>query len=258
MSRASAIYAGWVRHRRYQPRPHTFRYRLFMMYLDLDELPTLFDRYWFWSASRPAPARFRRRDHFGNPSRPLKEAVLEKVREATGTAPAGPVRLLTHLAYFGYCFNPVSFFYCFDPAGERVETIVAEVDNTPWGERHLYVLSPARDEGRDARHRYRFRKEFHVSPFLPMEIDYDWRFIDPGRFLAVHIDCRRGGAALFDATMTLKRREITGASLAEVLAGYPVMTGKVVAAIYWQALRLWLKRTPFFTHPAKRDGIEGA
>ncbi len=229
-----------------------------MMYLDLDELPDLFAGRWFWSASGPALARFRRRDHFGDPAVPLKQAVIEAVREATGAAPEGPVRLLTHLAYFGYCFNPVSFFYCFDASGAKVRTIVAEVDNTPWGERHLYVLSPAHDEGRDARHRYRFRKEFHVSPFLPMDIDYDWRFIDPGRFLAVHIDCRRMGERVFDATMTMKRREITGTSLAEVLAWHPFMTGKVFASIYWQAFRLWARRTPFFTHPARPGGKGGA
>ena len=254
MSRASAIYTGWVRHRRFEPHVHAFSYRVFLMYLDLDELPELFRGRWFWSTERPAPARFRRADHLGDPAMPLKRAVAETVREATGRAPAGPIRLLTHLAYFGYCFNPVSFYYCFDAAGERVEAIVAEVDNTPWGERHVYVLDPARDEGRDGRHRYRFPKAFHVSPFLPMGIDYDWRFVDPGRFLAVHIDCNRGGRKVFDATMTLTRREITGGSLAATLAWHPCMTGKVLAAIYWQALRLWLKRTPFFTHPAKRAG----
>ncbi|MBP1612032.1 MAG: chromosome partitioning protein ParA, partial [Acidobacteria bacterium] len=124
MSRASAIYGGWVRHRRFAPHPHAFSYRVFLMYLDLDELPELFRGRWFWSAERPAPARFRRADHLGDPAVPLKQAVAEKVREATGHAPAGPIRLLTHLAYFGYCFNPVSLYYCFDAAGERVETIV--------------------------------------------------------------------------------------------------------------------------------------
>jgi hypothetical protein len=254
VSRASAIYGGWVRHRRFAPHPHAFSYRVFLMYLDLDELPELFRGRWFWSAERPAPARFRRADHLGDPAVPLKQAVAEKVREATGRVPAGPIRLLTHLAYFGYCFNPVSIYYCFDAAGERVETIVAEVDNTPWGERHVYVLDPARDEGRDGRHRYRFPKAFHVSPFLPMEIDYDWRLVDPGRFLALHMDCNAGGRKVFDATLTLKRREITGGSLAATLAWHPFMTGKVLAAIYWQALRLWLKGTPFFTHPDKRAG----
>ncbi len=254
MSRASAIYAGWVRHRRFAPHPHAFSYRVFLMYLDLDELPELFRGRWFWSAQRPAPARFRRADHLGDPAVPLKQAVSEQVRAATGREPAGPIRLLTHLAYFGYCFNPVSIYYCFDAAGEQVETIVAEVDNTPWGERHVYVLDPTRDEGRDGRHRYRFPKEFHVSPFMPMAIDYDWRFVDPARHLAIHMDCLSGGGKLLDATLTLARREITGTSLAAVLAWHPFMTGKVLAAIYWQALRLWLKRTPFFTHPARRAG----
>ena len=164
------------------------------MYLDLDELPELFRGRWLWSAERPAlgpvPARA-----ITSATRPCRstQAVPRRCARRPGARPAGPIRLLTHLAYFGYCFNPVSFYYCFDAAGERVETIVAEVDNTPWGERHVYVLDPARDEGRDGRHRYRFPKAFHVSPFLPMEIDYDWRLVDPGRFLAVHMDCNAGG-----------------------------------------------------------------
>ncbi|MEZ5451088.1 MAG: DUF1365 family protein, partial [Thiolinea sp.] len=128
----SRLYVGRVNHRRYTPRPHAFSYRLFMLYLDLDELPTLFKPYWLWSVDRPNLARFRRRDHLGDPQQPLSEAVRERIEQETGRRPAGPIRLLTHFSYFGYRFNPVSFYYCFDAADQQLEYIVAEVNNTPW------------------------------------------------------------------------------------------------------------------------------
>jgi DUF1365 family protein len=247
----SCIYLGRVRHRRFQPAEHAFSYRMFMMYLDLGEMPDLFDRYWLWSAKRPAPAWFRRSDHLGNPDIPLDEALRDLVGERTGTRPQGPVRLLTHLRYLGYCFNPVSFYYCFDASGQNLETIVAEVDNTPWGERHCYVLTEAMNTSQTKKKRYQFDKQFHVSPFMSMEMQYDWRFAAPGPVLVAHLENLIRDKTLFDATLTLTRREITGSALTKVLAAHPLMTGKVMAAIYWQALRLWLKKNPVYTHPSK-------
>ncbi len=249
----SCIYEGTVRHRRFTPAAHGYTYRLFMMYLDLDELPELFRGRWLWSSERPAPARFRRRDHLGDPAQPLSEAVRDLVAQTCGRRPEGPIRLLTHLRYFGYGFNPVSFYYCFDREGRRVETVVAEVNNTPWGEQHPYVLGEALNEAGPGRKRYRFAKAFHVSPFMDMDVQYDWRFVDPDRRLTIHMDNWQRGARFFDATMTLARTEITGPSLARVLAQYPVMTAKVIGAIYWNALRLWLKRVPLHTHPAAQS-----
>lgn len=243
----SCLYKGWVRHRRVAPTHNTFRYRMFMLYVDLAELPQLFDGTPFWSARRPALAWFRRRDYLGPASVPLDEAVRNLVEQRTGARPSGPIRLLTHLRYFGYCINPVSFYYCFDADGQRLETIVAEITNTPWGERHQYVLAAGLQPA--PLKRFGFDKRFHVSPFMPMEIRYQWCFNAPSDRLAVHMQNYREGRYMFDATLSLRREPISAGALVRALLGYPAMTLKVVAAIHFQALRLWWKRTPFYAHP---------
>ncbi len=248
----SCIFEGQVRHSRSAPVEHRFRYRVFYMYLDLDELPSLFDGRWFWSVKRWAPARFRRSDHTGDRNVPLKDSIRQLVQRETGKAPAGPVRLLTHLSYFGYCQNPVSFYYCFDATGEVLETVVAEVTNTPWGEQQCYVLPVDQSHINGKALRFTPEKVMHVSPFIDMDIDYDWSFTQPGDALKVFMAIAKDDRRVFDAAMDLHRTEITTGSLARVLIQYPFMTGKVVAGIYWQALRLWLKRCPFYPHPSKR------
>lgn len=234
-----------------RPVPHVFSYRLFMMYLDLAELPNLFARRRFWSARKPALARFRRSDHFGDPSVPLDESVRRLVERETGVRPEGPIRLLTHLRYFGHVFNPVSFYYCFDGNSETVETIVAEVNNTPWGERHCYVLPQHRDHGSGDHHRYRPEKAMHVSPFMEMDVEYDWRFNNPADRLTVHMENSCGGRKTFDATLDLNRKEISSSALTGVLLAYPLMTVRIIVAIYWQAALLWLKGTPVHDHPSR-------
>jgi DUF1365 family protein len=250
----SCLYEGVVRHRRRSPVEHGFRRRIFMSYLDLDELDVVFRGRWLWSTRRPALVRFRREDHLGDPARPLAQAVRDLVEERRGVRPSGPIRLLTHLRTLGYAFNPVSLLYCFDGAGRHVESIVAEVSNTPWNERHTYVLTPELDRGRGALHRYRTPKEFHVSPFMDMEQDHAWTFRDPGERLSVVIQNRSAvDGRFFSASLSLRRREITGPALARALVRYPLMPLQVIASIYGQALRLRLKGAPVYPHPRERQ-----
>lgn len=248
---ASAIYRGQIQHRRHAPHPHAFRYPLFMLYLDLDELPHVFAGRWLWSVNRRNLAEFRRSDFLGDADRPLKDCVLDEVERISGERPHGPVRMLAHLRYFGHCFNPVTFYYCFEEDGSSLHSIVAEITNTPWKERHRYVL-PVRGAGDPARGwLWDFRKDFHVSPFLPLERDYRWRFALPGESLFVHMDSRASDGKDFDATLSLRREPLSAGSLARCLLRHPAMTLRVVIAIHWQALLIWRKRNPVYDHPNK-------
>ncbi|MDH4048382.1 MAG: DUF1365 domain-containing protein [Gammaproteobacteria bacterium] len=252
----SCIFSGQVKHSRTVPVAHAFSYRLFMMYLDLDELSHVFHGRWFWSTKRPALARFRRENYLGDPAEPLAESVRKLVASRTGSTPNGPIRLLTNLSYFGYCFNPISVYYCFDRDDTRVEAIVAEVSNTPWGERHCYVLDGSTNLGDDRIHRYESRKELHVSPFMDMDIDYNWLLTAPSDNVVVRISNLARKDRIFAATLILRRKEINAASLAFTLAAYPFMTIKVILAIHWQALRLWLKGCRIKAHPAKHSPVQ--
>ena len=252
----SAIYYGHVRHRRFDVREHEFHYRLALAYIDLDELPTLLGGRLL--VSRPGPARFRRRHYLGDEHVPLADAVRDVVADQAGVRPSGPVRVLTKLSSFGHCFNPVSFYYCMDEAAERVDAVVAEVTNTPWGERHAYVLArgsedcpPAQTAG--AVLAGNSTKALHVSPFMGMDQRYEWRVSVPGETLSVHIASSHEGDLAFDATLSLHRHELTKTTLARMSARYPVSALRMLALIYAQALRLKLKGVPVHPHP--KEGL---
>lgn len=259
MTLHSALFEGWLRHRRMSPTRHDFTMPLFMVYLDLAEINQFFRPFrngMLWSQDQPAIARFCREDYLadsrGDTSGPLDVAVRDRISAATGRTPRGPIRLLTHLRYLGHIFNPVSFYYCFDEADTAVETIVAEITNTPWKDRHAYVLH---DRQTHTSHRYQFDKCFHVSPFMPMDLKYDWTFTPPprvsGERLDVHMNLDNAhGEQVFDATLRMVRHEATPANMRRMLWTFPLMTTRVVARIHTEALRLWLKRVPIWPHAA--------
>ncbi|GAA5442414.1 hypothetical protein Misp06_00588 [Microbulbifer sp. NBRC 101763] len=256
----SAIYTGWVQHRRFSPRQNQFRYKVFMVYLDLAELDSFCSLSRWWSTRGWAPARFCRKDFFGDPVLSLDEAVRRRVEDVCGERPQGPVRVLANWRYFGYNMNPITIYYCFDGEGNKVRWLLLDVHNTPWNERHSYVLdcrSGARVQ------KVAFAKAFHVSPFMPITQGYRWRSITPGDRLTAYLqnfDTSTGGESerpLFDAVLSLRRREVSSAVLNSILIQYPFMTAKVIATIYWQALKLWIKRTPVFSHPGSKRGTQG-
>jgi uncharacterized protein len=251
---ASAVYEGVVRHRRYEPRKHEFCYRVAQLYLDLDELDHVFAERWLWSVGRRNLAELRRSDFLGPACTSLSDAVRDCIQHATGKRPDGPIRLLTHARYAGYSFNPVSFYYCYSAGSAALEYVVAEITNTPWRERHAYVLAAREAQQRGRALQWSFAKAFHVSPFMPMDRSYEWRFTAPGKDLFVHMDVLRQDGREFDATLALRRRPLNGSSLARVLLRYPLMTSQVMGAIYWHALRLRLKGIPFYDHPKTIQG----
>jgi DUF1365 family protein len=287
---ASAVYMGWVRHRRFAPIERAFTFPLYMLYVDLDEVDAVFARQRLWARDagrrRLALGRFTRSDYLGDPSRELKEEVICRVALTLGFKPAGAVRLLTHARQYGYVFNPVSFYYCFSErdtsGGEQLLAIVAEITNTPWKDRHAYVLdcrtqaphacSDAAQAacGSSRPRRFNFEKIFHVSPFLPMGLAYDWSFSVPcpqsGSRLGVHMTLRETersasvdgpdaratpGRRAFDATLRLERRPIGPRTLDGMLLRFPLLTARVFLAIHLHALRLWLRRVPVFPRPSR-------
>jgi DUF1365 family protein len=255
------LYKGTLRHRRFRPRKHEFTYTLFMAWLDIDRIPELMAKSPWTSYNGFNWASFEERDHFGDPRLPLRERVAQDALAHNVPLPDGPIFLLTHLRYLGYCFNPISFYFCYDRSG-HLDTILAEVNST-FGESRNYWLWPKNrqssanvldPQSSATALRYRCPKTMHVSPFMDMNLDYEFVLTEPGDTLVAHMTTVERDAASpphFDATLSLKREPWTARNLGRILVEHPWMTAKVIGAIHWEALRLFLKRVPVFTHPAR-------
>lgn len=241
----SALYVGEVFHSRKKPKPHSFKYRLFMLYLDLEELDDVLQLSKFWGRSRLAIARFKREDFHGDPTQPLAQSVLDTVERVLCFRPTGPVRMLANFRYFGVIMNPLVVYYCFDSSGTKLEALVAEVNNTPWNEKHPYVLDcrTAAFDGEFQKHK--FSKEFTVSPFNPLNMVYHWESSLPRERVRIKIENEQHGEIVFNACLNLERVELSGSVLTKILIQFPLLSVKVISAIYWQAMNIFIKGNPF-------------
>ena len=219
-----------------------------MPLVDIEALPGLVDPIPFWSARKLALARFKREDFLGDPAIPLADEVRRTIKEATGETQQGPIFLLANWRYFGFQINPIACYFCYDASGEHLEFLIAEVTNTPWDERHCYVLRASDSQGNVATE---FAKAMHVSPFNPMDMTYQWRSSAPGDSLAIKLSNLQNGERIFDASLSLAAEPFTPGNLSRAVLSFPFMTFKVAAGIYWQALKLWLKGVPLIPHPKR-------
>jgi DUF1365 family protein len=246
MQISNHIYKGNIRHRRYTPFSRKFQYSTFMTYFDINMIETLFNKSIFWNTNKRAVISFYREDYHGDKNISLDKAVRNTVLKKTGKSISGPIRILTHLRYFGYCFNPVSFYYCYDKEDSNVELIMAEVTNTPWNERHCYFITNKKHKN----FKQNLKKKLHVSPFWDMDHDYQWYFSVPRESLNVNMINYKDSKKVFDATLTLtKKSELNVNNLLLHSLRFPFITLIVFLRIHFQAMKLWIKGATFFDHP---------
>ena len=248
LSTRNFIYNGVIRHRRHNPFRSEFSYSIFMIYLDIGDLDSILKKSLFWNINKPAVVSFNRSDFHGDPDISLDDAVRNTIENRTGSRPRGKIRMLAHLRYFGYCFNPVTFYYCFSHDDKRINYILAEVTNTPWKERYAYVLTAS-----DNSHKIKsnMKKKLHVSPFWDMDHNYEWVFSSPKEKLSVLMKNYKNGDNVFDASLSMKRMDLNKSNLFKSVFRYPFITIKVVFWIHFQAFFLWLRGATFYTHPSK-------
>lgn len=238
----SAIYTGKLRHRRFTPIEHEFIYDITLFFMDLDDIDSLMASSRWYSSSKANLAQFRRSDFMAPHDMPLKAIAIKEVETNLHRTLHNPkVYLLSNLRLWGACFNPVSFYYVYE--AESLVAIVAEVNNTPWNQRHRYVIQLG---GQQSPYQTSFNKSFHVSPFNPMDMRYQWQCNRPGESLDVHMENWVEASKHMDATLTLQKKSWSSTHLNQVLLRTPFNSMKVPLSIYWQALKLWWKKAPFY------------
>lgn len=241
----SALYKGVTWHTRFAPKYHTFKYDMFMLWLDLDELSVIDRQLPGFSLNRFNWGSFREADHASQVGA-LKKHVLSTANELGGELTADcKVFFLGHLRYLGCYFSPVNFYYIYHPDGRLLE-ILANVSNTPWNERHYYrVLN---HDGC-----YQQAKTFTVSPFNPLDMQYHWQFNRPDEKLFLQIENWQQQKKIFVAGLQFKKYPLSKKNYYMALIRFPCMSVTMVTAIYWQALKIWLKGNPFLGHSASNS-----
>ena len=252
------LYTGWVQHTRTEPKQHQFRYNYFQVWLDVEQ-PHLIDQISrFWSSKKNNLVRYEKENYQpGNDS--IHLAICNLIKQKTKRNFDGKVYLLANLTHWGYCYNPVSFYFCYDHQ-QQLQYILSEIHNTPWGERFTYLhdVSTCNNENSSRlknssgdKLTFEFDKRFHVSPFIPMEIDYQWNFKITDDKILISMNLKQSSKSIFNATMNLAEVPLTSKMANVIAIRYPFTCLNILRSIYWQAFRLWLKRIPFHTHPNK-------
>lgn len=252
------IYTGVIRHRRFKPCLHEFRYRFKMLFLDLDALDSSLNKFPVVGTVKWRLGSFLRKDYHGPSEIPLKQWILDNVERSEGYRPTGKIFVLTNLRLIGWLMNPIAMFYCYDADGQHVNTVL-QVTNTPWREKILYVLGKTNQrqtnstspDSRSKNSCFWFRKNMHVSPFNPMNMHYLCRLRKPSSKLFFHLENHQNGERHTDATLTMDYQPATAQGIRNTVLAQPWLTLKVAAGIYWNALLLFLKRSPVYDHPDK-------
>jgi hypothetical protein len=237
----SGIYTGNVFHRRSVPKVHQFNYRIYLFWVKLKELDILTETVSGFSQNKSgiSVVNFKREDYLGDAKIPLETAILKKMNTLSEVRVSGDVYMLGQIRTFGLYFSPVNFFYLRNAHGKYTH-MLAEVSNTPWNERHYYLVDLDKQSDCD--------KAFYVSPFNPMDMQYKWQVQQPAENIKLNLSCYKQ-TKHFEAAINMQKQPLTSATLRKSLLSIPSMTVKTVAGIYWQAIKLFLKRVPIYTHP---------